>query len=281
MRLILITLLITSLILPQTDKMYIGENKAPAGKKIKTIEKTYLFGNDITIYGKYNGVNWETGEIDFMGNDGRLYSDPTFVQAIKTSAGEDYLKSPILQSLKGKKRETAIANLKAGCEKNSAVKVMVLPFKNDFYGLTEDVEKAMSVEGCFDVSPNEKGLMAIMKSNLDLEKLNDFTLLNIGKEVGVDYIIYGYASEYDVPYKYAAANTNQSIQRVSIYDSNNWLDDLLISLNNWAVESSEMSLRSAAQLAAGSYISLTYFSINTNDGQKEFLTKNKTVLKKG
>ena len=57
---------------------------------------------------------------------------------------------------------------------------------------------------------------------------------NIGEKMGVDYIIYGYSSEYDVPFKYAGANSNQSIQRFSSYDLNNWLDDLLISLNNWA-----------------------------------------------
>ena len=65
------------------------------------------------------------------------------------------------------------------------------------------------------------------------------------------------------------------------YDSNDWLDVLLISLNNWAIAGSEMNLRSSASLAAGSYISLTYFSININNGQKKFLTRNKTVLKKG
>ena len=99
--------------------------------------------------------------------------------------------------------------------------------------------------------------------------------------MGVDYIIYGYSSEYDVPFKYAAANSNQSIQRFSSYDLDNWFDDLLISLNNWAAINSDIKLRSTASLEAGSYISLTYFSINISNGQKKFLTRNKTVLKKG
>ncbi len=42
-----------------------------------------------------------------------------------------------------------------------------------------------------------------------------------------------------------------------------------------------MTLRSKASLAAGSYITLTYFSINIGNGEKEFLTRNQTVLKKG
>lgn len=32
----------------------------------------------------------------------------------------------------GKKREIAVANLKAQCEKNSNVKVMIIPFKNEY-----------------------------------------------------------------------------------------------------------------------------------------------------
>ena len=108
-----------------------------------------------------------------------------------------------------------------------------------------------------------------------------YRLKKIGKSFDVDYIIYGYASEYDVPYKYSSANSNQSIQRVSYYDSNDWMSDLLISLNNWAVVGSEMKMRSDAALAAGAYITLTYYSININSGEKEFLIKNKTVLKKG
>ena len=97
----------------------------------------------------------------------------------------------------------------------------------------------------------------------------------------LDYIIYGYASEYDVPYKYSSVSSDQSIQRVSYYDSNNWMSDLLISLNNWAVVGSEMKMRSDASLAAGAYITLTYYSINIDNGEKKFLIQNKTVLKKG
>lgn len=277
----LVLFFVTQIVLSQTDKMYIGNNEASTEKKLKTIEKASIFSDDYIVYGKYSGVNWKTGEIDFLGNDGKLYSDPTYVQSIKNGKNENYVASDVLKGLKGKKREIAVANLKAQCEKNSKLKVMIIPFKNDFYGLTEDVEATMSNEGCYNVLSNEKGLEYIFNSDLSFEKLNDYTLRNIGEEVGVDYIIYGYSSEYDVPFKYAAANSNQSIDITMSYDSNDWLDVLLISLNNWAIAGSEMNLRSSASLAAGSYISLTYFSININNGQKKFLTRNKTVLKKG
>ena len=282
MKLILVLFFMTQILISQTDEMYIGISKVPPSKnKLKTIEKASIFSDDYIVYGKYRGVNWETGEIDFQGNDGKIYSDPTYVQSIKNSKSEDYLAGPVLNSLKGKKREIAVANLKAQCEKNSNVKVMIIPFKNDFYGLTEDVETIMSNEGCYNVLSNEKGLEYILNSDFTFENLNNYTLRNIGEKMGVDYIIYGYSSEYDVPFKYAAANSNQSIQRFSSYDLDNWFDDLLISLNNWAAINSDIKLRSTASLEAGSYISLTYFSINISNGQKKFLTRNKTVLKKG
>ena len=40
-------------------------------------------------------------------------------------------------------------------------------------------------------------------------------------------------------------------------------------------------LRSHAALEAGAYISLTYYSIKISDGEKKFLTTNRTVMKKG
>ena len=43
----------------------------------------------------------------------------------------------------------------------------------------------------------------------------------------------------------------------------------------------EIKLRSSAAEIAGAYISLTYYSININNGEKKFLSRNETVLKKG
>ena len=272
---ILITLFTICFLQSQTDEMYIGKEKVT---KLKTIKKASLFNDDIIVYGKYIRSDLEMGEIEFLGNNGITYTDPTYVKALKNEDGYDYLHPRILASLKNKKREVAISNLKSQCEKNSESKVMVLTFQNDFYGLTEDVENALSQEACFNVYPNEKGLEYIFNSNNNLKDLNDFTLQNIGEEIGLDYIIYGYASEYDIPYKYAPTTPNQTF---TSYNSNNWFDVLFISLNNWSVTSSEMEIRSYASLEAGRYVTLTYFSINIDNGEKQFLTKNKTVLKKG
>ena len=191
MKVILSLLITISFLLSQSDKMYIGEIQTTVGKKVKTVEKL-PFSNTYIIYGKFNGVDWKTGAINFVGNDGRLYSDPLNVQAITNSKNQDHITHDVLILLQSKKQETALANIKAQCEQNSTVKVMILPFRDDFYGLTEDVENIMSAEGCYNVIPNEKGLEYIFNNNLVLENLNDFTLKNIGKSFDVDYIIYGY-----------------------------------------------------------------------------------------
>jgi hypothetical protein len=124
----------------------------------------------------------------------------------------------------------------------------------------------------------------IHQNNIQSENLDDFLLKKMGESVGVNFIIYGFASEYDIPFMYAGIESGQQIQRVSSYtrfDTNYWKENLLISLNNWAVTDREIKLRSSAAEIAGAYISLTYYSININNGEKKFLSRNETVLKKG
>ena len=284
MKKILIFTIFTGLVFSQTDKMYIGDvkkkTKVVSGKKIKIIEKV-PFRDAYIIYGKYNGANWETGEIDFIGNDGTLYTNPSNVQTIKNHADQEYIIQSMMEGLRWKRKELARKNLQALCEQNKSITVMVFPFNNDFYGLTEDVEHTMATEGCYNVLPNEKGMEYVHNNNLSPQNLNDFILRNLGESIGVDYIIYGFADEYNVPFKYAGTSSNQSIQRVSYFSNENWMNELLISLNNWAVVGSEMRMRSNAALESGAYITLTYYSINVSNGNKKFLTKNKTVLKKG
>ena len=281
MKKILPLVLLVSAIFSQTDKMYIGDlNESVVNTKMKTIEHIPR-SNSYIIYGKYNSVNWENGEINFVGNNGIVYSDPSLVQAIKNEEGLPHLQTPVLNTLRGKKQELARKQLQTECENNKSISVMVLPIKDDFYGLTEDIEQTMATDGCFNILPNENGLEYLHQNNIYLENINDFLIRKLGEFVGADYIIYGYAGEYDVPFKYSAAGSDRSIQRVAAYNSNQWMNDLLISINNWVVVDSEMSMRSAASIAAGSYITLTYYSIDISNGEKKYLTKNRTVMKKG
>ena len=131
--------------------------------------------------------------------------------------------------------------------------------------------------------PNEIGLEYIHNNKIDLNNVNDFLVKKIGANTGVDIIIYGYAGEYSVPYRYSSVSSDQSVQRVSNYSFNSeeWITDLMITINNWAATDSEMKLRANASKTSGTYITITYYSIDIKSGEKKFLNKNQTVMKKG
>ena len=236
------TLLFISLlssIFSQTDKMFVGEinKKKSYEKSLRTIEKI-PFSNSFIIHGKYYGLDWETGEINFVGNDGKLYADPSIVQIIKNKNGAPFLEPSTLTVLQGRKQEIAKMRYTEMCEQNKEINVMVLSIKNDFYGLAEDIEQTMAIDGCYNILSNEKGLGYLYKNNIQLDNINDYLIRKMGESVNADYIIYGYASEYDVPFKYAPASSDKSVKRIDpydIYDSDKWMNDLLIALHNWAV----------------------------------------------
>lgn len=267
--------------------MYIGDINSrkvgsSKGKPLKTVVKQ-PFTNNWIIYGKYEGVNWETGEIEFYGNDGEKYSNPSNVIAIKNVYDKQYLDDATLDNLRNKKRDIVIANLKSLCEKNKSIKLMVLPIQNDYYGLTEDIEAIMKKDACYDLISNEIGLEYLHNNKIDLNNVNDFLVKKVGANTGVDIIIHGYASEYNVPYRYSSVSSDQSVQRVSNYryDSEEWITDLMITINNWAVTKTELKLREYASKSSGTYITITYYSIDIKSGEKKFLNKNQTVMKKG
>ena len=273
-----------SIIFSQTDKMYIGDLDEKEIHLFPSKKRTIVkvpFSNSYIIYGKYNGVNWETGEIDFVGNDGRLYSEPTFVKSIKNSNNELYLQPNVLKGLRNQKQNLIRKQMQEQCEDNKSISVLVLPIKDDFYGFTEDIEETMATDGCYNIFSNETALEFLYNENIQLQNINDFLIGKIGRTVGVDYIIYGYASEYDIPYKYAAVGSDQSIQRVAAYNPDDYMTNLLISINNWSATANEIRMRTLASSAAGTYITLTYYSIDIKTGGKKFLTKNKTMMKKG
>ena len=282
-KLLLIILLISS-IFSQSDKLYIGDINAKetsifGRKKIIEINPS---GNGYIVYGKYNGVDFETGELNFIGNDGRTYTNISNVIAVRNTSNKDYVKTPILNTLRLKYASIARQQLQELCEKNKLISVMILPMRDDFYGLTEDIETSMYVDACFNIIENEKGLEYLYQNKIDSDNINDYVIENMGKSIGVDYIIHGFASEYTEPYKYSGLGNAGMVQLVSSpYGSNNWYTDLLVSINNWAVVGRELRSRSAASLAAGTYITLTYYSINMKTGEKKFLTKNRTIMKKG
>ena len=157
MKLLLLLLLLNTFAFGQwdspnkSDYLIIGNpnsEKSIKNTKIKTYEKI-PFTNQYRVYGKYNGINYETGEINFIGNNGNEFSDPSMVLSIHNNKGQEYVAPQILNTLRNKLNDLAKKQLKEQCEKNQSINITVLPFKNDYYGLSDDVRKIFTNEACY------------------------------------------------------------------------------------------------------------------------------------
>ena len=100
-------------------------------------------------------------------------------------------------------------------------------------------------------------------------------MLKVGKEFGADYVVSGYVYTVNIPFKYSPTTTDP----VPIFTQNN--DDLTAQIFTSLFVYGQKSEREAAIVAAGTYVNVTLFIIHTKTGEKEFLLKNKRVLKIG
>ena len=125
-------------------------------KKEDKFWTTRKVGNELWIYGKYFGVDFNKGEIQFRGNDGKMYSNPTNVVKIKYD-GNTSIDSKTLGILRERSKEILRELLIERCDENKKIKIMVLPFVNDYFGLTKDVIDEMS-NACYTIINNQDGL---------------------------------------------------------------------------------------------------------------------------
>ena len=166
------------------------------------------------------------------------------------------------------------------CEERKGMKVLVMPIKDDFYGLTEIIEDNYDTL-CFNMIENEMGLEYLHKENVDLDNINDFHLREIGKKLGAQLVIYGYAYDYQVPFKYSAT-TSDAIGIGELWSANDdtW-GTMFNLLGKSLVMQGQVDQRDKAITQSGSYINLTYYSLNIDTGEKVYIVKNWTVLKVG
>lgn len=235
-------------------------------------------GNQLWIYGKYLGVDFQTGEIKFRGNDGKIYSDPTNVVKIKFD--NNSIDKESMMRLRERAKYSLSEQLKANCNLNKEIKVMVLPFMNDFFGLTEDVQDEMK-KACYTIISNQDGLKYLRENKIKKDEIDDYVITLMGKTLKVDYILYGFANNYNVPFKYAPTSSDPMAIIAPLVSDYYWFDAIFTSIGRWSVYNAQTIERSMAVSNAGSYVGLTYYSINPNTGEKLYLLKNGTVLKIG
>ena len=166
-------------------------------------------------------------------------------------------------------------------EKNKGIKVFVMPFKDDLYGITELVEENNDSLG-YTIIDNSLGLKYLHKENVSMDDINDFNLQEAGKSVGANIVIYGYAYTYQVPFKYSAT-TSDAISVGELWQNRNndlWID-MFNAIGKTLVVGEQYDERNMAISQAGTYVNLTYFALNLETGKKMFIVRNKTVLKVG
>jgi hypothetical protein len=185
------------------------------------------------------------------------------------------------------------------CTENQNIKMMVMPFKNDFYGVTDKYQTLLK-EDCYDLIHNLNGLEYLDEKNLTIDLINDFYLTKIGEKNNCDYIIHGFIDEFKEDYKHTSIILNeepeekvynnfnnqkyQSTFQQSIDVLNNYIQNekrkekkAIVELNRVM----EISRMTNAMRNAGTYVTITYFGINLRTKEKIFFKQNEVLFKKG
>jgi len=158
-------------------------------------DKMRMDGKDFK--GKYISVDFENEKFTFH-LDGQkkasiLPLDYNRLDYIQLANGEYKLKNPNITAREEKEAEAKrIEQLKASCDEKKAISVSILPFVNDFYGVTDWVSDTL-YSWCYGVEPsNIKVLEWLDKHNIKLKDINDYHIFKAQKALGIDRIYNGY-----------------------------------------------------------------------------------------
>tara|TARA_B100001250_G_scaffold55793_2_gene43129 strand:+ start:1956 stop:2696 length:741 start_codon:yes stop_codon:yes gene_type:complete len=202
----------------------------------------------------------------------------------RTNQFEKTEKMEVLRdSLRLIEEEKLRIRIEEDCEKNKNIKILMLPFVNDFYGLTDDSENAYK-SVCFDVNQNIKALEYLNDNKLTIENLNDYHLKEIGQLNNVDFVFHGYTYVIDVPYKNSPIVSKNPLNDLAeSYDSVfDWNDGYFFrDLATVWIYRQETKEKSYAIKEAGVYVVVTYFSLNIKTGEKKYILKNERIIKLG
>lgn len=167
------------------------------------------------------------------------------------------------------------------CEGNKLINVLIVPLKNDYYGLSEIIAENYD-SLCYNVVENIDALEYLHKEDVSPDEINDYHLINAGQAVSANIVIYGYAYTFNVPYKYSPTTSDPlAVTTLWETDYDSPWNTLFKSLTRTMVIAGQKSERGQAISAAGSYVNLTYFTLNIDTGKKIFILKNRTVMKVG
>ena len=147
------------------------------------------------------------------------------------------------------------------CDERKKIKLAIVPFKNDMYGVTEEFIDSLN-SYCY--SPQTLEILEWLDNNqIDQSKINDFHLTKAIKELRLNSITYGYI--------YTDTKENTYMPRPDwMSGSDNEIFGGIIKLMESKQEKRDKAF--AGQMA-GTWIYATIFRISEN-GDKVFLFKN-------
>ena len=263
-------------------------------KFVNARESKYIrFDQVESVKDKNNKVIWTLYQTVSL-SDGRIIKGVVNIvendKSIKITRNNDtqYFHFEKVINVKGKEEEIIWSHdewikkqIEAMCTSNKTVRVLILPFKDDYYGLSQMIEENYD-SLCYNRVENISALEYLYKENIKLNEINDYHLLNIGKTFSVDIIIYGYAYTIDVPFKYSPTSSDPlAVTTLWESDYNDPWNILFNSLGRAIIVGGQQIERGQAISEAGSYVILTYFALNIDTGKKLFILKNKKIMKVG
>ena len=192
----------------------------------------------------------------------------------------DFTKIPAkMMSEEEQKRIAREREIKEQCESNSKLKFMVIPFKDDYYAVTEEIESYLDTL-CYSVQDNFAGLEYLSNQKVSGDDINDFHLISIGKELKLNFVVYGYTYTVEEPFNYAG-NPSATAPFVPLISrsENTLFDALLNTLILSGVSAAEEKMRSQASSESGTYLGVTFFQIDVNTGEKKFIVNNSRARK--
>jgi len=258
MRKYFIYVILSGLIFSQSDILYLVVSE----------------GNKKKVVGNFKGIVWEKGEVNFIGNDGISYTDPSNILSIENKNGKELVASKLLEGFRKDREKKKDEEL---CEKNSKKSIVMMPVRNDFYGFGEFIQTEFD-SACFDIKSNMNGLEYLDSKSILPENINDFHLNKIGKDYGVNYVSHGYAYTIEVPNKASTPSVATGLAASSIWNVNN-LTSLFESLPSAISHYGSVNNQSMMAEQAGTYLLVTFYLYNMESGKKEFVYQN-TIIKK-
>jgi len=176
------------------------------------------------------------------------------------------------------------AKLEADCINNKSVKVLLLPFVDDYYGLADDAKSALET-GCYDIQSNIQALKYLGVNDIQLDAVNEYHLEMIGKENNVDIVFFGYTYKMNVPYKNSPIVSQNPLNNLAaeadavfdMWGAGYFFRDIA---TTW-IYGQESSEKKNAIASSGVYIVITYFSFDVNTGKKKYILKNSPIIKLG